>query len=68
MYLYSLLSSGGNGKLCQILDDYLAFVKTNNEKLFYSGQDTDKRAREALLLLETQRKEKHMVENNDILV
>jgi len=62
-----LSTSGGNGKLCQILDDYLTFVKTNNEKLFYSGQDTDKRAREALLLLETQRKEQHMVVNDDVL-
>ena len=58
---YSLLSNnGGNGKLCQVLDDYLAFIRNNSEKLYYSGQDTDKKAREALLLLETQRKEQNI--------
>ena len=54
----SLLSnSGGQGRLCQVLDEYLVFVRNNSEKLYYSGQDTDKTAREALLLLETQRKD-----------
>ena len=58
LFLLSLLSSnGGNGRLCQVLDDYLTFIRNNSEKLYYSGQDTDKKAREALLLLETQRKE-----------
>lgn len=57
-YMCSLMgSSGSNGRLCHILDDFLTFVKSNNDILFYSGQDTDKKAREALLLLETQRRE-----------
>ena len=52
------MSGGGNnGCFCQILDDFLNFVKTNDAKLFYSGQDIDKRAREGMLLLERQRKE-----------
>lgn len=38
------------------ISSFLQFVKTNDTKLFYSAEDTDRRAREAMLHLESQRR------------
>ena len=57
----SLVIGGGHNDAYNVISSFLQFVKVNENRLFYSGEEVDRKAREAVLCLERQRKAKQFL-------
>ena len=51
----------GNNEHYNVVSGFLQFIKANERGLFCGADDTDKRAREAIMFLERHRKEKQFL-------